>query len=99
MQGRQGSTMDCPEQLTQEVHMCWNIERRLWITNTVEFTKLSGTPTSNGLPRAPSFTVPCETGEGFEMVCAKAARRSSLRGTTSTGAAELPQGSLASPSC
>ena len=39
--------------------------------NTAEFITLSGTkPMSNGLLRAPSFTVPCETGEGFEKVWA-----------------------------
>ena len=32
--------------------------------------KLVGTPISNRLPRAPSFTVPCDTGEGFGPVWA-----------------------------
>ena len=64
------STMDFPEQLTEEVHMGWNTKRRLWIENTAEFTKLLGTPMSSRLPRAPSFIVPCETGEGFETVWA-----------------------------
>ena len=63
---RKGSTTDFPDQgkMTEEV------QRRLWIADTAEFTKLFGTPTSNRLPRAPSFTVTCETGEGLEPVWA-----------------------------
>ena len=41
---RKGSTMDFPEQVTEEVHMGWNIKRRLWIASTAEFTKLFCTP-------------------------------------------------------
>ena len=67
---RKGSTMDCPGQVTEEEHMGWNTKRRLWIANTAEFTKLFGTPMRNKLLRAPSYTVPCETGEGFGTVWA-----------------------------
>ena len=35
--------MDIPEQVTEEVHMGWNIQRRLWIANTAEFTNIFGT--------------------------------------------------------
>ena len=53
---RKGSTMDFPVQVTEEGHMGWNIKRRLWIAITVELTKLCGTPRSNRLLRAPSFS-------------------------------------------
>ena len=35
---RKGSTMECPEQVTEKLHVGWNIKRRLWIANTAEFT-------------------------------------------------------------
>ena len=44
---RKGSTMDFPEQVKEEVHMGWNIKRRLRNATIAKF-------------RAPSFTVPCE---------------------------------------